>query len=129
MHSGPTDPGRCGAPDRRNGLPAISDCRTIDRTLVIALRGVIDEDSVYPLRLMLTVGVKSGYTRLVVDCADITECDKELLELFLSWKRNGRNIVLVHPSRSVCNLIATEISRRLFICALSVKQALDLMGR
>ncbi|MER7819522.1 STAS domain-containing protein [Streptomyces sp. NPDC087659] len=127
VHSGTADPGPCGTPGRRNDSPAISYCRTIDRTLVIALRGVIDRESVYPLRLMLTVGVKSGYSRLVVDCAEITECDNELLELFLSWKRHDRNIVLVHPSCPVRDLIAAEISRRLFLCALSVKHALDLM--
>ncbi|MEU6702166.1 STAS domain-containing protein [Streptomyces wuyuanensis] len=127
VHSDTADPGPCGTPGRRNDPPAISYCRTIDRTLVIALRGVLDRESVYPLRLMLTVAVKSGYSRLVVDCAEITECDNELLDLLLSWKRHDRNIVLVHPSFPVRDLIAAEISRRLFLCALSVKHALDLM--
>ncbi|MGW7366472.1 STAS domain-containing protein [Streptomyces sp. NPDC054841] len=129
VHPDPTGVGQCAAPGRWNDPLAISHCQTVDRTLVIALRGEIDEISVYPLRFMLTVAVKSGYSRLVVDCAEITDCDKELLELFLSWKRNGRNLVLVHPSSPVRRLIATEISRRLFLCAISVKQALDLVER
>ncbi|MEV0964387.1 MULTISPECIES: STAS domain-containing protein [unclassified Streptomyces] len=129
VHSDSRDPGPCGGPGRWDEPPAISYCRTIDRTLVIALRGVVDRENLYPLRLMLTVAVKSGYSRLVIDCDEITECDNELLELFLSWKRHDRNIVLVHPSGPVRDLIAAEISRRLFLCALSVKHALDLMGQ
>ncbi|GFH36419.1 STAS domain-containing protein [Streptomyces pacificus] len=128
VHADSRGPGPCAGSGRGNDPPAISYCRTVDRTLVIALRGVVDRDNIYPLRLMLTVAVKSGYSRLVVDCAEITGCDHELLDLFLSWKRHERNIALVHPSGPVRDLIAAEISRRLFLCALSVKHALDLMG-
>ncbi|MFC5801026.1 STAS domain-containing protein [Streptomyces formicae] len=127
-HPGPADALRGGSA-QRNEPVVISHCQTIDRTLVIALRGVIDETSVYPVRLMLAVAVKSGYVRLVVDCEEVTDCGKELLDLLLSWKRNGRNLVLASPSSPVRRQIAAEIAMHLFLCALSVRHALDLVER
>ena len=101
--------------------------------VVVALRGVMDFDTVGPLEAQLAGLVEQGHPHLVLDVAQVDFCDSTGLNIMLRMQRvssaAGGGVALAGASASLRRVLELTGADAVLVDYATVPEAWDAVGR